>query len=46
MGLLMNLLEPGRVQMGVNLRGGNIRMAQHELQGPQISTLPEKVRSK
>jgi len=43
MSLLVNLLEPGRVEMRVNLGGGNIRMPQHELQSPQIGALPEEM---
>ena len=46
MSLLMNFLEPGRVEMRINLGGGDIRMSQHQLQSPQIGTLPEQVRGK
>ncbi len=42
----MNLLEPGRVEMRVNLGGGDIRMSQHQLQSPQIGALPEQMGGK
>jgi hypothetical protein len=46
MGLVVNFLEPGRVKMRVYLGGGDIGMSQHELQSPEIGTLPEQVRGK
>ena len=38
--------EPAAVNVGIDLGSGNIRMAQHELDGPQIGTMFEEVGGK
>ena len=44
MGFLVNILQISPYHMGVNLRGGNIRMAQHLLDGPQVRSILQQVR--
>ena len=41
---LVDLAQPLVVDMGVNLRGSDIDMAQHLLHAPQVGPAPEQVR--
>ena len=43
MGLLVRLLQARRVQMGVDLGGGQVRVAQQQLDHPQIGPLGEEM---
>jgi hypothetical protein len=38
MGGIINLRQPLKIQMGINLRGRNLGMAQQLLHGTQIAT--------
>ena len=42
----MQLLEPFACHMGIDLRGGNIRMPQQQLHHAQISTMIDQMRGK
>src|SRR5260370_38555361 len=42
----VNLLQPFLDHVGINLRSGNVRMAEHKLDRPQIGTTLQKVRRK
>jgi hypothetical protein len=44
--LFMDILEPALFNMGVELGCSNIRMAEHELHRPEISTVFKKMRGK
>ena len=46
MKFLMDILEPALLNMGIELGGGNIGMAEHELHRPKISAVLEQVRCK
>ena len=46
MELLVNTLEPLFGHMGITLGGGNIDMAQHDLDGPQIGPPFQQVAGK
>ena len=46
MKLLMHRLQPRRIDMGVNLRGGDAGVAEHFLYLPQIRPAGEHVRGK
>ena len=40
----MRVFEPFLIDIGVNLRGGNVGVTQHFLDDPQIAAVFEKVR--
>src|SRR5258708_19797853 len=42
----VNLLQPFLDHVGINLRSGNVRMAEHKLDRPQIGATLQKVRRK
>src|SRR5258708_33862847 len=42
----VNLLQPVLDHVGINLRSGNVRMAEHKLDRPQIGATLQKVRRK
>ena len=42
----MDGFEPTAVNVGIYLGSGNVRMAQHELDGPQVGAMLEKVGGK
>src|SRR5260370_16543189 len=42
----INLLQPLLDDMGINLRGGNIRVAQHELDGTEVRAALKQMRGK
>lgn len=43
MELFMDILQSILVDMGVDLGGGNVRMAQHHLYRPQVGAMGEQV---
>src|SRR5437773_12504255 len=43
---LVNLLQPLFHDMRVDLRGGNVRVPQHQLHRPQVDTALQQVRGK
>ncbi len=42
----MDFLQPGGLQVGIDLGRGNIGMAQQQLQGPEIGALPQQMGGK
>jgi len=42
----MDLLESVLVDVGVNLGGGNVSMAEHELHGAQVSSMGQEMGGK
>jgi hypothetical protein len=46
MGLLVHFPQAGGIQMGVNLGGGQVRVAQQQLQDPQVGPPGQKMGGK